>query len=121
MRTHIVAADAQLSLEIVDTAQALAWLAQLIAAMDQGLTQPLAASSRTAFAWLQAERNEKPPYEAARLCYEGSDFGMAAELQRDPYLSRAWPSFAALHRGGFEASLPLYRPLMDTLIDEAAT
>jgi exodeoxyribonuclease V gamma subunit len=120
MRTHIVAADAHLRLEIIDTTQALAWLTQLIAALEQGLTQPLAASARTAFAWLQAERGEKPTYEAARLCYEGSDFGMAAELQRDPYLSRAWPSFAALHHGGFEATLPLYRPLMETLIDEAA-
>ena len=119
MRTHIVAADAQLRLEAIDTAQALAWLTQLIAALNQGLTQPLATSSRTAFAWLQAERAEKPPFEAARLCYEGSDFGMAAELQRDPYLSRAWPSFAALYRGGFEATLPLYRPLTETLIDEA--
>jgi exodeoxyribonuclease V gamma subunit len=120
MRTHIVAADAQLRLDAIDMPQAQAWLTQLIAALDQGLTQPLAVSARTAFAWLQAERNEKPPFDAARLCYEGSDFGLAAELQRDPYLSRAWPSFAALHRGGFEASLPLYRPLMESLIDEAA-
>jgi exodeoxyribonuclease V gamma subunit len=120
MRTHIVAADAQLRLETIDTAQALTWLTQLIATLEQGLTQPLAASARTAFAWLHAERSEKPAYEAARLCYEGSDFGLAAELQRDPYLSRAWPSFATLHRGGFEATLSLYRPLVETLVDEAA-
>lgn len=116
--TRIVAVDAQPLLRPIDAAQARMFLDELLAALDLGLTRPLPVAVRTAFAWLQAERAQKSPAEAAAAYYDGTGFS-AGECQHDVYLRRAWPRFAALYAGGFEASLSLYRPIMDMLAGEA--
>jgi len=119
LSTRIVAVDAQPLLHPIDAEQARTLLDHLLAALDQGLTRPLPVAMRTAFAWLQAERAQKSPTEAAAACYDGTGFS-AGECQHDAYLRRAWPRFATLYAGGFEASLSLYRPLMDVLTGEAS-
>ncbi|HEX7816249.1 exodeoxyribonuclease V subunit gamma [Dyella sp.] len=118
LTTQVIGIDAQPVMAACDPIAAERQLQHLVAAMQQGLTQPLPVSARAAFAWLAAEHNGKSPMEAARLAYEGSEFGGMGDLQRDAYLARAWPGFDAMHRAGFEACLPLYRALVDGVIEE---
>jgi exodeoxyribonuclease V gamma subunit len=116
MASRFLAADATVVLQPLAVPQASELLNQLLDAWQAGMQQPLPIARLSAFAWLLAERAEKPPFEAARLCYEGSDAPGAppGELQREPCLARSWRSFSALHAQGFEQWLPLYRPLLDT-------
>jgi exodeoxyribonuclease V gamma subunit len=116
MASRFLAADATVVLQPLAVPQASELLNQLLDAWQAGMQQPLPIARLSAFAWLLAERAEKPPFEAARLCYEGSDAPGAppGEVQREPCLARSWRSFSALHAQGFEQWLPLYRPLLDT-------
>nr|WP_255682923.1 exodeoxyribonuclease V subunit gamma [Dyella sp. 2HG41-7] len=115
LSTRFLASDGTVVLKPIASDEAAMLLGQLIDAWKQGMQAPLPISRRTAYAWLLAERNGKPPYEAAQSGYEGSDIPQAppGEMTRDPYLARSWRNFAALYADGFERWLPLYRPLLD--------
>jgi exodeoxyribonuclease V gamma subunit len=115
MASRFLAPDATVVLKALDRDEAAALLNALLDAWQEGMQKPLPIARLTAFAWLLAERNEKIPADAARLCYEGSDAPGApsGEVNREPTLARTWRSFSALHADGFEHWLPLYRPLLD--------
>ena len=115
MTSRFLAPDATVVLKPLDRGEAAALLNALLDAWQEGMQKPLPMARLTAYAWLLAERNEKIPADAARLCYEGSDAPGApsGEVNREPTLARTWRSFSTLHADGFEHWLPLYRPLLD--------
>jgi len=116
LSTHFFAPDGTVALRAMAADNAAALLNALLDAWRQGMQAPLPIARRTAFAWLIAERGEKPPAEAAKACYEGSDLPGApgGEVHRDPCLARSWRHFGALQTDGFERWLSLYRPLLDS-------
>jgi len=112
LETRIVGIDAQLCLPVLEPASAASLLDALLHAVMTGMRSPLPIARKTAFAWLQAESEGKDAAAAARLCYDSDDAGQrGGEVDEDPYLQRAWPHFQAVQLAGFEAWLPLYRPL----------
>ena len=115
MATRFFAPDATVVLRPLDRTDATAHLNALLDGWKEGMHKPLPIARSTAYAWLLAERNEKIPADAARLCYEGSDAPGApsGEVNREPSLARTWRSFSALHADGFEQWLSLYRPLLE--------
>ncbi|MFK2891241.1 exodeoxyribonuclease V subunit gamma [Dyella flagellata] len=121
LASRFLASDATVVLKPLDKHEAASWLEALMDGWQTGMQRPLPIARLTAYAWLLAERNEKIPADAARLCYEGSDAPGApsGEVNREPCLARTWRSFAALHADGFEQWLPLYRPLLDAAVLES--
>ena len=120
MASRFLAPDATVVLKPLDRHEAPVLLNALLDGWQEGMQKPLPIARLTAYAWLLAERNEKMPADAARLCYEGSDAPGASsgEMNREPTLARTWRSFSALHADGFEHWLPLYRPLLDAAFVE---
>ncbi|XRD90884.1 exodeoxyribonuclease V subunit gamma [Dyella nitratireducens] len=115
MASRFLAPDATVVLKPLDSHEAAVVLNALLDGWKEGMQKPLPIARLTAYAWLLAERNEKIPTDAARLCYEGSDAPGApsGEVNREPSLARMWRGFSMLHAEGFEHWLPLYRPLLD--------
>jgi exodeoxyribonuclease V gamma subunit len=115
LSTCVLATDATVVLKPCTPEDARVHLNRLIDAWRDGMQQPLPIASRTAFAWLIAERAAKDPRDAARAAYEGSDVPQApaGEMEYERYLARTWQSFDALFADGFEHWLALYRPLLD--------
>ena len=75
-------------------------LAALLCAWAEGMRRPLPFAVESAVAWWQARaKGEEAAWEAARRVYEG-DGRTDGERDRDPYLARAWPTFAALRASG---------------------
>ena len=118
--SRFFAPDATVVLPALERNAAAGLLNALLDAWRQGMQQPLPIARRTAYAWLLAERDDKPAFEAARYAYEGSDTPAAppGEMSREPCLARSWRSFSALHADGFEHWLALYRPLLDAAVLE---
>ncbi|HEV2682556.1 MAG TPA: exodeoxyribonuclease V subunit gamma, partial [Rhodanobacter sp.] len=114
MQTRVISADAQPTLRELSREEAAERLDQLLAALHAGMQSPLPIARKSAYAWL---RSEKDPVAAARSCYEGNAFAHSpGELGEDLCLARAWPSFDALHAGGFEHWLHLYQALADAVL-----
>ncbi|MHA6203972.1 exodeoxyribonuclease V subunit gamma [Dyella soli] len=114
LQTRVIGRDAQVVLRVLDAAEATAWADDLLAALSDGMRAPLPIARKTAFAWLQNAKDEDKAGKQAQLAYEGSGFGAApGEVEEDPCLARAWPSFARMQAAGFEDWLRLYRPLLD--------
>jgi exodeoxyribonuclease V gamma subunit len=113
LETQLVTLDEQPPvLPPLTQAAAAAWLDTMLSALRTGMQSPLPIARKTAFAWLQAERTGKDAMAAARQAYESDESGLRlGEVDEDPYLRRAWPSFRQLHDAGFEHWLSLYRPL----------
>ncbi len=75
-------------------------LAALLCAWAEGMRRPLPFAVESAVAWWQARaKGEEAAWTAARRVYEG-DGRTDGERDRDPYLARAWPTFAALRASG---------------------
>ncbi|MEO8998349.1 MAG: exodeoxyribonuclease V subunit gamma [Rhodanobacter sp.] len=114
MQTRVISSDAQPSLRALSREEAIRQLDPLLAALRVGMQSPLPIARKSAYAWLCSDKN---PMAAATLCYEGSAFAPGpGEVGEDPCLARAWPSFDALHEGGFEQWLPLYQALIDAVL-----
>jgi exodeoxyribonuclease V gamma subunit len=114
MQTRVIGADAQVILRALDTAEAVAWTDDLLAALREGMNAPLPIARKAAYAWLQHGQDEDKARVQAQLAYEGSAFSPApGEVEEDDCLARAWPSFVRMEAAGFAAWLHLYRPLMD--------
>jgi exodeoxyribonuclease V gamma subunit len=118
MSTRFLGPDATVVLKPLDPALAAELLNALLDAWKHGMQTPLPIARRTAYAWLQVERNEKSkrdPADVAEKCYEGSDAysPQPGEMHREPCLARTWKRFSHLHADGFERWLSLYRPLLD--------
>jgi exodeoxyribonuclease V gamma subunit len=114
------------SVEFAPVPHALAQrhLLALLHAWDEGMRRPLPLAARTAFAWLRklpdgaTDTAGAPPeaWDAARLVYEGAS-RQPGERERNAYLQRAYPDFAALAASGefaalaLELLLPLHRAI----------
>ena len=74
----------------------------------------------TAFAYLTAREGRRE--EAARSCYEGSDY-RGGERDKSAVLQRTYPEFASLWAEGEFAdwARQLYQPLLDANTDKLIT
>ncbi|RDD79959.1 exodeoxyribonuclease V subunit gamma [Dyella tabacisoli] len=114
MQTQIIGVDAQPTLRVLAREEACTALDELLHALRAGMAMPSPLARKTAFAYLQAERDKDDPIAAARLAYEGDNAGFRlGELHEDAYLARAWPRFENLLQAGFTDILAPYRRLMD--------
>ncbi|PWC13954.1 exodeoxyribonuclease V subunit gamma [Brenneria corticis] len=107
MSSVIVSKNGTVHLAPLEIEQARQYWQALIAAWREGMRRPLPLAAKTGFCWLDrgGEPTTPPDGEAggaARACYEDHDpqNNKFAELGDNPYLSRAWPSFAALWAEG---------------------
>lgn len=116
VETRIVALDAQPRFPALPPDIARQWLDDLLGALAAGMRAPLPIARKAAFAWIQGEREGKDAVAAARQCYDRDESGQRiAEVEEDPYLQRAWPTFQAMLDAGFARWLPPYRALADAL------
>ncbi|SEO83554.1 DNA helicase/exodeoxyribonuclease V, gamma subunit [Luteibacter sp. UNC138MFCol5.1] len=118
LETRYIGPDATIVLDAMDADHARRMLDTLVRAWREGMRMPLPVAVRTALAALGAPADEART--AARHAYEGVHERTRGEVDGDPYLSRAWPDFAALERAGFDRWLQPYRDLLAALRVEAA-
>jgi exodeoxyribonuclease V gamma subunit len=91
-------------------------LASLIEALRQGLSLPLPVAIKTSLAWLSAKPDQQET-EATKV-FEGDGYRSHGEVEGNPYLQRAYPTFEDLvsahtPSGGFpEWTERLYQPLV---------
>ncbi|MGI4861741.1 MAG: exodeoxyribonuclease V subunit gamma [Janthinobacterium lividum] len=115
--------------------QARSYWDALLAAWRDGMTRPLPLAVKTGFVWLKAggaaqegeavaSDADTVAHHAARKCYElhEPEYKTYSELDSNPYLMRAYPSFDALWSQGEFAVLAdrLLRPLLDHVGARAA-
>jgi exodeoxyribonuclease V gamma subunit len=117
LRTFLVAEDTASPLEFapLPVDETCAILDGWLEAWAEGMRRPLPVALKTAAAWL-ASSDDK----AARLAYDGGDFGSQGEVAQSASLARCFPDFAALAADGTFAqwSERLYRPLLESLDSE---
>ncbi|WP_266167866.1 exodeoxyribonuclease V subunit gamma [Dyella subtropica] len=119
VQTRIIGLDAQPVLPTLPPEHAASLLDTLLDALRDGMQSPLPIGRKTAFAWLQAERDGKDALSAAKLSYDSDEAGQRiGEVDEDAYLQRAWPNFHSMHQAGFEHWLSLYRPLAEAVRQE---
>lgn len=100
LTTVLVSKAGDVELPPLASEEAAHYLACVLHAWQIGMRRPLPLAVRAGFAWLKAATGDD---EAARKTYEG---GFAeGEVDRDPYLQRAYPDYAALVAGGEFAGL----------------
>lgn len=143
MTTQVLGLNADVSFAPIDLGHAQQLLTDLGSAYCEALCRPLPLAARTGFAWLSASsdksekraekmakspgsdspiaHSEKPrsDLKSVREAYEGNPYvnpSSLGELDRSPYLARAYPSFAALVQDGsfFTLCSRLYAPIKAT-------
>ena len=119
METRYIGPDATIAMSPIDTDDARRMLGQLLRDWREGMSRPLPVAVRTAMAWLTADKIEDAP-NRARAAYEGAQDRVHGEVDGDPYLGRAWPSFDTLLDGGFADRLGPYRDFLGALRVEVA-
>lgn len=105
--------------------QAYAWLKAIVDAWYRGMQAPLPLACKTAFAWLAKSAEPDSAIKEARKIYEGGNWGdqkNRGEVQEDPYLARAFPTFDELwHQpedGHFvHWAQAVYEPLLQSVRD----
>ncbi|WKE66224.1 exodeoxyribonuclease V subunit gamma [Gallaecimonas kandeliae] len=114
--TLVSGADTVLNIQPLAQGLALGHLQALAKAYQDGLNAPLPLPQAAAFAFLEAlPKGEEEALTKAAARYDGSDF-QAGEKGQDPYLTRAFPTFAQLDQGAFQAlARALYQPLFDAM------
>jgi exodeoxyribonuclease V gamma subunit len=112
LTSEIVSKVGAVTLHPLTPDDAKAHLTTLLRAWHQGMRRPLPLAVRTAFAWLKASSDQDKANAMARAVYHGG-YHQSGELETNPYLQRAWPSFEALTESGEFADLAeaLLRPL----------
>jgi len=118
MQTRIIGLDATLLLQPLDADDATMCLNALLACLREGMRMPLPVARKTAFAYLRDKDDPEKARKQASLIYEGSGFGLAGEVETDPYLARAWPTFEAMEAGNVYHWLALYQPMMPAITKE---
>ncbi|WP_341502145.1 exodeoxyribonuclease V subunit gamma [Gallaecimonas sp. GXIMD4217] len=115
--TLVSGADTVLALRPLAQAPALAHLKALAKAYQAGLNQPLPLPQAAAFAYLEAlAKGEEQALARAASRYNHDDFNGTGEVDKDPYLARAFPAFEQLDGDAFQAlAKDLYQPLLDCL------
>ena len=111
LTTQILSKVGDVTLAPLDPDQARQLLGDLLAAWHAGLCRPLPLAAETAFAWLKAG-----DAKVARKIYEGEERKMG-EVDKDPYLARVFPDYAALTADGEFARWAerLLRPLFGVI------
>ena len=94
LTTRILSKVGDVELAPLDPDQARNLLGDLLAAWHEGMCRPLPLAAETAFAWLKAG-----DARAACRIYEGEERKMG-EVEKDPYLARVFPDYAALTADG---------------------
>lgn len=105
LTTELLSKAGHVTLPPLEAETARERLGHVIAAWQAGMRQPLPLACDTAFAWLGKvdERDgsvanngpDSDAWQAARKAYEGDGFS-SGEGERNAYLARQWPDFAAL-------------------------
>ncbi|MBB3229081.1 exodeoxyribonuclease V gamma subunit [Luteibacter sp. Sphag1AF] len=111
LRTLFIGPDVTVVLDPLDASEARAMLASLLSAWREGMRAPLPVAARAALAWVGAELpdDDFPGKEAARAAYESTSDWRHGEVDGDPYLARAWPTFESMERAGMKGWLAPYR------------
>ena len=133
LTTVIVSKVGTVTLPPLPIDQARHYWQALIDAWTEGMTRPLPLAIRTGFVWLEkggaaipasASVPDAAAAEAARVSYEMDEpnFARISELSANPYLARAYPSFARLWSDGEFAQLTarLLSPLFEHVGNRAA-
>jgi exodeoxyribonuclease V gamma subunit len=115
IETIVTAADDVLKIEPLSQREAEDHMQILCFGVYQGTLSPLPVACKTAFAWLDAQPDNK--IKKARDCYEGSDW-KDGEVTYNPHLARFFPTFEELQQAdsdiGFEYwTEKLYRPVKE--------
>jgi exodeoxyribonuclease V gamma subunit len=100
LTTLLVGPDRSLQLAPLNGEQARKHLQDILLARQEGLRHPLPLACRSAFAYLDANSQDRAA-DAAAQSYHGNQ-GRAGEVDYDPYLGRAYPDFASLWGEGEE-------------------
>jgi exodeoxyribonuclease V gamma subunit len=124
LRTHLIGKNGAVTLRPLDPRVAKQHFIDLIEAYVAGLCAPLPIAPVSSFAWLTNNGEESidtaPPLskatDKARTAYEGG-FKLTGEVEKNPYLQRQYPTFAALwSQGDFAVwAKRLLQPLMENL------
>lgn len=122
LQVRLLAVDADLSLPPLEPQQAQQLLAELCHWLSESLNRPIPVELHSACLWLQAELSVDAPLPdktTAQLqkLYEGDGFS-SGRVERNRYLARAYPDFAALWQQGEMARVAtaLYQPLRQYLL-----
>lgn len=122
LQVRLLAVDADLSLPPLEPQQAQQLLAALYHWLSESLNRPIPVELHSACLWLQAELSVDAPLPdkvAVQLqkLYEGDGFS-SGRVERNRYLARAYPDFAALWQQGEMARVAtaLYQPLRQYLL-----
>lgn len=92
LQTMILGLDCYITLDPINSEQAIPLLNTLISSWQQGMNYPLPVAIKTAFTWL-AKNN----LELAQITYEGTEYS-AGECQQSSVLIRQYPSFERLNQ-----------------------
>lgn len=121
LASEIISKVGAVTLHPLTLDEAEAHLATLLRAWHEGMRRPLPLAVRTAFAWLKAASDRDKANAMAGAVYHGG-YRQSGELETNPYLQRAWPSFDALVESGefIELAEALLRPLQQAIFAGAA-
>ena len=97
--TYLLAPRGSITLPPLDEETAQGYLADLLAAWNDGMRHPLPFAPKTGFAWLKANPEQRE--DKARAAFEGDEYH-PGERDYDLHLARVWPDFDALLSNGFE-------------------
>ena len=120
LHSVLIGVDATIELAPLEPEQARQIIGDWLSAWQQSLCRPLPVAPDTAFAYLTAREDRRE--EAARGCYEGSDY-RGGERDKSAVLQRTYPEFASLWAEGEFADWAglLYQPLLDANTDKLIT
>jgi len=119
VETRYIGPDATIVLEPIDRDAAIGMLATLVNAWRAGMAHPLPVAVKTAIAWLSASVADEAAKDA-RDAYAPSHDRAYGEMDGDPYLTRAYPTFDSLLAAGFSDWLVPYADFLAALRVEAA-
>jgi exodeoxyribonuclease V gamma subunit len=120
VETRYVGPDATLCMPPIDIDPARQHLTGVVRMWREGMRRPLPVALRTMLAWLR-ETPDKAEAEARRTYGPASAASRdQGEVDHDPYLRRAYPTFGALMQAGLADWLPPYAGFLAALHVEVA-
>jgi len=117
--TRYIGPDATIVLSPMDREDALRMLGTLVDAWREGMARPLPVAVKTALAWLLAPSPDDAAKQA-REAYAPAHDRAFGEIDGDPYLTRAYPTFDRLLAAGLADWLSPYRDFLAALRVEVA-
>lgn len=99
LRTLVFSPQGSVAFDPLDTNLAQAWLDELMRAWAYGMCAPLPVTVDSAVTWLRCGASNEPDHRS----WTEAQASHAQDVQRDPYVRRAYPDFEAFtSNGGFE-------------------